>query len=351
MNFQKLSTSLLMALLAIATISCQKKEVEKVPSMRSSQPTLSINTEAAQKSISIITNQDWFTDKEIVNPSEGETSDWLTVEPSTGSLSEYPQTIVLKIAANPYPNKEREVVVYFKTKDTYDTIRVYQTGERKTNGYETVSISSVRKMLPEDKTSTGKVSVTEHIKIAGLVISNSSIPTISIKNIYIQDGTDPGCGIIVYSSNEDTWSKCKFGDSVEVTLTGGKLQYYYQLVEFIPADDDQIVIVESGHTPKYAAITGKKFVDGDYESQLVSLYAQVKSDYLEKKMSEKPLVETQDKYSFIMFTKSEPSWAGTTVPQGAGNLYGLCGSYNAVFQIVPQTTENFQDLVHERFGE
>lgn len=190
------------------------------------------------------------------------------------------------------------------------------------------------------------VTITDPYIIKGVVVSSRDPQTVSNNNIYIQDGTEPHSGLLVYSS---AFSSCNFGDEVEITITDGTLEYYFGQLEFKPASTDDVVVVGKQENPEAAEIEGASLVNGDYEGQYVKMYAQVVQGDLEKTMGDSPSIETEDGSSFLMYSRSNTPWAGEEVPQGAGTVYGLVGSYNGVYQLVPSRATDFEGMTESRF--
>lgn len=310
---------------------------------------------AQDTTFTLTSNCDWTVEMEVENPWEDEAevfeqNPWLTVTPTSAKASDQPVSITVTAEANISDADEitydRAVIVYFRTdREQFASVRVFQAGkERKPNAADTISISELRQMAPASQDSV--VTITDPLIIKGVVVSSRDPQTVSNNNIYVQDGTGPHSGLLVYSS---AFSSCNFGDVVEITVTDGTLEYYFGQLELKPASPDDLVVVDKVENPEAAEIEGASLINGDYEGQYVKMYAQVVEGDLGKTMGDSPEIETEDGSSFLMYSRSETPWAGDNVPQGAGTVYGLVGSYNSVYQLVPSRESDFAGLTEERF--
>ena len=289
---------------------------------------------AQDTTFTLTSNCDWTVEMEVENPWEDEAevfeqNPWLTVTPTSGKASDQPVSVIVTAEANISDADEitydRAVIVYFRTdREQFASVRVFQAGkERKPNAADTISISELRQMAPASQDSV--VTITDPLIIKGVVVSSRDPQTVSNNNIYVQDGTGPHSGLLVYSS---AFSSCNFGDVVEITVTDGTLEYYFGQLELKPASPDDLVVVDKVENPEAAEIEGASLVNGDYEGQYVKMYAQVVQGDLEKTMGDSPSIETEDGSSFLMYSRTNTPWADEEVPQGAGTVYGLVGSYN-----------------------
>lgn len=310
---------------------------------------------AQDTTFTLTSNCDWTVEMEVENPWEDEAevfeqNPWLTVTPTSAKASDQPVSITVTAEANISDADEitydRAVIVYFRTdREQFASVRVFQAGkERKPNAADTISISELRQMAPASQDSV--VTITDPLIIKGVVVSSRDPQTVSNNNIYVQDGTGPHSGLLVYSS---AFSSCNFGDVVEITVTDGTLEYYFGQLELKPASPDDLVVVDKVENPEAAEIEGASLINGDYEGQYVKMYAQVVQGDLEKTMGDSPSIETEDGSSFLMYSRSNTPWAGEEVPQGAGTVYGLVGSYNGVYQLVPSRATDFEGMTESRF--
>lgn len=310
---------------------------------------------AQDTTFTLTSNCDWTVEMEVENPWEDEAevfeqNPWLAVTPTSGKASDQPVSVIVTAEANISDADEitydRAVIVYFRTdREQFASVRVFQAGkERKPNAADTISISELRQMAPASQDSV--VTITDPLIIKGVVVSSRDPQTVSNNNIYVQDGTGPHSGLLVYSS---AFSSCNFGDVVEITVTDGTLEYYFGQLELKPASPDDLVVVDKVENPEAAEIEGASLINGDYEGQYVKMYAQVVQGDLEKTMGDSPSIETEDGSSFLMYSRSNTPWAGEEVPQGAGTVYGLVGSYNGVYQLVPSRATDFEGMTESRF--
>ena len=310
---------------------------------------------AQDTTFTLTSNCDWTVEMEVENPWEDEAevfeqNPWLTVTPASAKASDQPVSVTVTAEANISDADEitydRAVIVYFRTdREQFASVRVFQAGkERKPNAADTISISDLRQMAPASQDSV--VTITDPLIIKGVVVSSRDPQTVSNNNIYVQDGTGPHSGLLVYSS---AFSSCNFGDVVEITVTDGTLEYYFGQLELKPASPDDLVVVDKVENPEAAEIEGASLINGDYEGQYVKMYAQVVQGDLEKTMGDSPSIETEDGSSFLMYSRSNTPWAGEEVPQGAGTVYGLVGSYNGVYQLVPSRATDFEGMTESRF--
>lgn len=310
---------------------------------------------AQDTTFTLTSNCDWTVEMEVENPWEDEAevfeqNPWLTVTPTSAKASDQPVSVTVTAEANISDADEitydRAVIVYFRTdREQFASVRVFQAGkERKPNAADTISISELRQMAPASQDSV--VTITDPLIIKGVVVSSRDPQTVSNNNIFVQDGTGPHSGLLVYSS---AFTSCNFGDVVEITVTDGTLEYYFGQLELKPASPDDLVVVDKVENPEAAEIEGASLVNGDYEGQYVKMYAQVVQGDLEKTMGDKPSIETEDGSSFLMYSRSNTPWAGEEVPQGAGTVYGLVGSHNGVYQLVPSRATDFEGMTESRF--
>ncbi|CCY36190.1 lipoprotein putative [Alistipes sp. CAG:831] len=358
MSFRKAILAFIASVAVLAASSCVDRGGEDlVVNITTSigEEGIEFDMNAQDTVFTLTSNCDWTVEMEVENPWENEAEEfeqnpWLTVSPVSGEASEQPVTITVAADANTSDAAEitydRAVIVYFRTdREQFASVRVFQEGqERKPNAADTISISELRQMAPVAQDSV--VTITDPYIIKGVVVSSRDPQTVSNNNIYIQDGTEPHSGLLVYSS---AFSSCNFGDEVEITITDGTLEYYFGQLEFKPASTDDVVVVGKQENPEAAEIEGASLVNGDYEGQYVKMYAQVVQGDLEKTMGDSPSIETEDGFSFLMYSRSNTPWAGEEVPQGAGTVYGLVGSYNGVYQLVPSRATDFEGMTESRF--
>lgn len=358
MSFRKAILAFIASVAVLAASSCVDRGGEDlVVNITTSigEEGIEFDMNAQDTVFTLTSNCDWTVEMEVENPWENEAEEfeqnpWLTVSPVSGEASEQPVTITVAADANTSDAAEitydRAVIVYFRTdREQFASVRVFQEGqERKPNAADTISISELRQMAPVAQDSV--VTITDPYIIKGVVVSSRDPQTVSNNNIYVQDGTEPHSGLLVYSS---AFSSCNFGDEVEITITDGTLEYYFGQLEFKPASTDDVVVVGKQENPEAAEIEGASLVNGDYEGQYVKMYAQVVQGDLEKTMGDSPSIETEDGSSFLMYSRSNTPWAGEEVPQGAGTVYGLVGSYNGVYQLVPSRATDFEGMTESRF--
>lgn len=358
MSFRKAILAFIASVAVLAASSCVDRGGEDlVVNITTSigEEGIEFDMNAQDTVFTLTSNCDWTVEMEVENPWENEAEEfeqnpWLTVSPVSGEASEQPVTITVTADANTSDAAEitydRAVIVYFRTdREQFASVRVFQEGqERKPNAVDTISISELRQMAPVAQDSV--VTITDPYIIKGVVVSSRDPQTVSNNNIYIQDGTEPHSGLLVYSS---AFSSCNFGDEVEITITDGTLEYYFGQLEFKPASTDDVVVVGKQENPEAAEIEGASLVNGDYEGQYVKMFAQVVEGDLGKTMGDSPEIETEDGSSFLMYSRSNTPWAGEEVPQGAGTVYGLVGSYNGVYQLVPSRATDFEGMTESRF--
>lgn len=354
MNLRKRLLSALFGLAVLCAFSaCQKSEDPiSVIDITTDVTEAALPLEGGEVVVNVTSNVDWIVEMYVNNANEGEDEAWIrervTVSPEAGNANSLNPVRITVV-----PNEdgyEREFVVKFRPThaDTpYAPVKIFQAGS--ISRTTLISIAEARQMYQDS--GEDKLTVTEAVKIQGIVVSSREPQTVSEGNLMIQDGTDPHSGIIIYSKS--IWGMCNFGDLVEVELKGGVLETYYGLTQYKPTGDAQFKVLEEGAapSPEYAEITGAQFMSGDYESQYVKIIAaQVIDADLGKTMGESPKVETEDKNTFLMYSRSNAPWAEDAVPQGAGPLIGLCSSYSAVWQLVPSVAEGFAGMTGERFS-
>ena len=321
---------------------------------------MDIDSVAGTYNITLKSNMPWHAECVVDNPwgdeeKNFEKDPWISVSPESGEATEG-QTVTITVKANDLVTTEdttryhRAVVVYFRTDEhIYATTVVNQSGGKyaldKPNSWEQISISDLREAYtPKDQSSI--VTVNDPVYIVGTVVSSNNPQTMSSKNLYVQDDTAPHSGLLVYT---DAASSLAFGSEVEVRVKGGTMKYYYGQLELELSSSNVTKLSDGDGTAEYAEIEGADLVNGDYDGQYVRIFAQVVQADLGKAMKDSPSVETEDGSTFLMYSREEPSWAGSKVPQGAGPLYGLVGSYNAKYQIVPQKESDFAGMTEARF--
>ena len=351
MNLRKLFLSATVAVMAIFAASCNKSEDVIIPvDITVSEEAIAIDSTGGTATLVLKSNRPWSVEKIVDNPWGNENADWLTVEPMSGDANVDGINITVKAGVNATDsiNYERSVIVYFRTdKEIFASTIVTQDGIMKPNAWTYVSIADLRELAPESNTSEDRISIDEPWMLRGVVVSANDPQTVSNKNLFIQDDTKPGSGLLIYS---DAFASCNFGDVVEVKLKGGVMYYYYKMLQFVPENTSMVVNTGEKEEPEAAFIeNGEDFVNGLYEGQYVKMFAQVTTESLGLTMGESPKVETEDGSSFLMYSRSNVPWAGADVPQGAGDLYGLCSSYSGVYQVVPQRESDFEGMTGARF--
>ena len=351
MNLKKLFLSATVAIMAILAASCNKSEEVIIPvDITISEEAIAIDSTGGSATLVLKSNRPWSVEKIVDNPWGNENADWLTIEPMSGdaNVDGINITVSAPVNATDSINYERSVIVYFRTdKEIFASTVVTQDGVMKPNAWTYVSIAELRELAPESNVSEERISITEPWMLRGVVVSSNDPQTVSNKNLFIQDNTEPNSGLLIYS---DAFSSCNFGDVVEVKLKGGVMYYYYKLLQFVPENASMVIKTGEKEEPSAAVIeNGEDFVNGLYEGQYVKMFAQVTTESLGLTMGESPKVETEDGSSFLMYSRSNVPWAGADVPQGAGDLYGLCSSYSGVYQVVPQRESDFEGMTQSRF--
>lgn len=354
MNLRKRFVSALlgMALLCVFTACEKSDDTITVVDIKTDVTEAQVPLEGGSVTVNVTSNVDWIVEMYVNNAAEGENEAWVrervTVTPEAGTASSM-TPVKISVVKNT-DGYEREFVVKFRPTNVdspYAPVKIFQSGDKSRS--TRISIADARKMYQDS--GEDKLTVTESVKIGGIVVSSRDPQTVSEGNLMIQDGTGKHSGIIIYSKS--IWGLCNFGDSVEVELKGGVLETYYGLTQYKPTGDAQFKLLKekAAPSPEYAEVTGAEFMSGDYESQYVKIVAaQVIDADLTKTMKDSPKVETEDKNVFLMYSRSNAPWADQTVPQGAGPLIGLCGSYSNVWQLVPSVADGFAGMTGERFS-
>lgn len=202
----------------------------------------------------------------------------------------------------------------------------------------------------------GEVTITDKLYVKASVISNKEGGnSTSLKNIVISDG-DAGIAVR-FTANVDY----VVGTELELALEGAKLSRYQGLLQLNNFSNSKAVATGEIKIIPAKEVTAADIVAGTYESMYVSVpEVEVAAADLSKKMVEGDAhtnisMEAKTGETFAMFSAKYSVFKDAAVPQGSGTLKGIAGvnipdGGTAIYQVAPQTAEDFAGLTGPRFG-
>lgn len=202
----------------------------------------------------------------------------------------------------------------------------------------------------------GEVTIADKVYLKASVISNKEGGnSTSLKNIVLSDGV---AGIAVrFTANVDY----VVGTELELALEGAQLSRYQGLLQLNNFPNSKAVATGEIKIIPAKEVTAADIVAGTYESMYVSVPdVEVAAADLGKKMVEGDAhtnisMEAKGGETFAMFSARYSKFKDAAVPQGSGVLKGIAGvnipdGGVAIYQVAPQTAEDFAGLTGPRFG-
>lgn len=99
---------------------CKEDEVEGTPSITIDPTSLEVGVGGDTETITLTSTRDWSADF---------SANWITVEPASGSASNEPQTITIKVDPNAEGDPERTATVVFRASVASANLTIHQDGE------------------------------------------------------------------------------------------------------------------------------------------------------------------------------------------------------------------------------
>ena len=325
---------------ALVLAGCTENEEDfGDPSINVNPAELSFGQDGSSNTVALVATRDWTA---TVEPSD---ADWITVEPSSGDASVDAQTVTVTVLENTGANRTATVTFAANNGTVSTPLEVTQTGSVETS-YAT--IASVRELAPASTDATA--TIPDGTKVKGYVVLGSDLNNAtSLKNIYIQDES---AGIqIRFTSNSDL----KFGDEVEVDLSGQELAYFSEALQINNLPDANVSVLSSANEITPVEVSMADFLANKYEGRYVALSGvQVVDSDLEKTFvmngSHTSIrFEDADGNNFVVFSSKYSTYGSTQVPQGSGVLKGVSTKNYDDIQIMFARESDFAGLDGARF--
>ena len=183
--------------------------------------------------------------------------------------------------------------------------------------------------------------VSDPVKVTGVVMSDRANGNMDVKSLIIQDGTSAGNGISVRTKADHQFDK---GDKVEVICSGGTLSQFQGMTQIEVSSDAMITKTGTG---SYDATVITSAQLAAYESMYVSIAGvQVVTADRGKTMYNGGTALNMMGLdgNLAMYTYENAAFAATLVPSGNGILKGIAGVYGSVRQVIPRDASDFAGL-------
>lgn len=282
------------------------------------------------QTVEVLSNRDW-----IATPS----ADWISVEPSSGSASDEPQTVTVYVSQN--DGFVRTGNITFDTGLVSASVSLTQDGADITY----TSLADIREM------GVG-TTIPENTIVHVTMVSNYKLNNLtSLKNVYVQDET-AGIQIRLTDDNE-TFG---FGDELAIDLSGQSLSEYDGAMQVNNLPNSNITRLAEGTTVEPKAVTMTEFLENAYEGQYVSLSgvqaveADIDKHFVENDSHTSIQFEDAEGNTFEVFSSYHATaLAAVEVPDGSGVLKGVAGINNGDIQIILAQLSDIDGLTGERF--
>ena len=211
---------------------------------------------------------------------------------------------------------------------------------------ETPAVETIASVL-----ALGQGATIESAIVEGVVISNMDLNNLtSKKGLYVQDAT---AGLQFYLAANHEF---KFGDKVQIDLSGASIAAYNGAVQISGLALDKITVLSSGNTVEAKTVTMADFLANKYEGQYVALEGvQVADADLTKTWSTSTAhtsinMEDANGNTFVVFSSKYATYGTETVAQGSGTIKGISSINNGKMQIIFAQQSDYADLTGNRFG-
>ncbi len=167
--------------------------------------------------------------------------------------------------------------------------------------------------------SGSNVSITDALKIKGVVTSDLTTGSVTGRNLYLQDGT---AGIVVRFEADHAFN---LGDEIEVIVQNEELSEFNGLLQ-VSGQNSNATNLGAGTLPTPQVISISDLLTGNFESLLVQIN-DVQFDTENGTFSGSNTV-TDCTDSFPIFTSGGATFADTTYPTGNGPIIGIATDFN-----------------------
>lgn len=196
----------------------------------------------------------------------------------------------------------------------------------------------------------GKDATIGNAKIEGIVISNAGLNNLtSKKGLYVQDAT---AGLQFYCAANHEF---KFGDKVQIDLSGLKVGEYNDAVQISGLDLANVTKLSEGNAVEAKTVSVDDFLANKYEGQYVAIEnVQVSDLDLDKTWvsggnhTSIQMVSKSGR-NFYVFSSKYASYGAETVAQGSGTIKGIASINKGVMQIIFAQASDFAGLTGARF--
>ena len=186
--------------------------------------------------------------------------------------------------------------------------------------------------------------------IEGVVISNMDLNNLtSKKGMYVQDET---AGLQFYLAANHSF---KFGDKVQIDLSGVTVGAYNGAVQVSGLALDKITKISSGNTVTPKTVTMADFLANKYEGQYIAIEgvqvadADLSKTFVMGGAHTSISMEDASGNKFVVFSSKYATYGATAVPQGSGTIKGISSINNGNMQIIFCQTSDFAGLTGTRF--
>ncbi|MDD3320705.1 MAG: DUF5689 domain-containing protein [Paludibacter sp.] len=263
-------------------------------------------------------------------------SGWGLVENLEITLPTGTNTINLKFTAAKTQYGTRVDDIKIVTKDATTAAVVDPDNGDVSNATE-ISIADVRAMN-SDVAKTTSVTIPDEKKIVGIVVSDGVNLNSYSTNLQLVS-LDNSAGIMVRFDSDHSFS---LGDKVEIVVSGQSLEFYKKLLQInnVPLSNATKISSANTVTPTTATIAQITANMDAYESRLV-------------KIENATITNTSNTYSgnstindgtgeIILYTRSQATFATTSLPVSAQNITAFVTRYDDTKQI---SIRNLDDVV------
>ena len=208
-------------------------------------------------------------------------------------------------------------------------INFYQERCGTTTGNETlITISSVRDLF-----ASGQTTMSDNVKISGVVISDKNTSNIDGKNMVLQDAT---AGIVVrFEAAHDF----ELNDQVEVVVSNLELSEYKNLLQFNGVVLEAATKTGTGTVEAKVATVSEILTNNEaWESTLVKIKdAQITGGAVYK---DKDVVVQDATGTIDLYTRSFATFAEDALPTGNVDVTAIVGQYKDNYQLYLRNTDD-----------
>lgn len=214
-------------------------------------------------------------------------------------------------------------------RDTYDVRMNNPICNGGGPGIEDLTVLEIRQLFKGVNTT-----VSENVRIRGVVTSDRQFANINGRNLFIQDST---AGILIRFSSNHTFN---LGDNLEINLRGVELSDFNGLLQVNNVSNSNAKVVPTGNpvVPEVIKIADLLKDFEKWESRLI----QIRSAKLSKSSGQSydgNVTVTDATGSVMLFTTSVATFANSAFPADSVNITALVSQFNAPQILIRNTTD------------